>query len=322
MKSSERAGPMANVWWRRISYRRTELRWFSAIALAVMCVAAATGARALLGLIGSTLAFATYFPAVLAATLFGGRVSGLLAIPLSIIAVWGVFIEPVYTFSAITQVQAANFLLFALSSLLVVVLALAHRHTVFDLEDQERSRDLIVHELEHRSKNMLAVMASLINQTVKNSDEADTLIARMRAATDNRDLLDSDGTNASNLRDVLALTVQEPYGRNRVTLSGPEVILNGWHARSLRIVFHELTTNAVKYGALSLPSGSIAIDWTMTGKQLAIVWQESGGPKVSAPTKFNFGSKLISITLKQMKASFEPEFAEKGYCYRITMTMS
>ena len=311
---------MVKVWWRRISYRRAELGWFSAAALAVACVAAATATRALLGiLIGSTLAFATFFPAVLVAALFGGRKAGFISIPLSIVAVWWAFVEPAYTFGMISAVQGANFVLFALSSLLVVVLALAHRRIVFDLEDQERSRDLLIHELEHRSKNLLAVIASLVNQTVKDTDEADTLIARMRAAADNRDLLDDPSGHEMDLRVLLATTVQEPYGRQRIALSGPEIILNGWHARSLRIVFHELTTNAVKYGALSNADGRIEIDWTRSGRALAIVWRESGGPKVAAPTKFNFGSKLITVTLKQMNATFEPTFAETGYCYRIEL---
>jgi two-component sensor histidine kinase len=123
------------------------------------------------------------------------------------------------------------------------------------------------------------------------------------------------------LREFLTTTVCEPYGQDRVVLTGPDVRLNGREARSLRIVFHEMTTNAVKYGALSEPNGRISIDWSIEDDKLVIVWCERDGPKVSAPNKFNFGSKLINLTLKQMKAELEPTFAETGYCYRISFAL-
>jgi two-component sensor histidine kinase len=286
-----------------------------------VCVAVAVFARALLGLIGSTLYFATFFPAVLICSLIGGRTPGLLAIPLSIIAVWWAFIPPAYAFGPLNPVNLANFVLFALSSLLVVWLAVRHRRNVFALEDREQQRELLVHEIEHRGKNMLAVMTSLVQQTVKDKDVAETLINRMRIAADNRDLLHDPSDNAMSLRDLLTATVCEPYGQDRVVLTGPDVQLNGREARSLRIVFHEMTTNAVKYGALSEPNGRISIDWSNEADKLVIVWCEHDGPKVSAPNKFNFGSKLINVTLKQMNAELEPTFAETGYCYRISFAL-
>ncbi len=307
-------------WWRSL-YRRVEPGFAGSLALAVACVAVATLARALLGLIGSTLYFATFFPAILVCALIGGRTPGLLAIPLSIVAVWWAFIPPVYSFGPLTPVTLSNFVLFGLSSLFVVWLAVRHRRTVFELQDRDQQRELLVHEIEHRGKNMLAVMTSLVQQTVKDKDEADTLINRMRIAADNRDLLHDPSDNAMSLRDVLTAAVCEPYGQDRVVLTGPDVRLNGHEARSLRIVFHEMTTNAVKYGALSEPSGQISIDWSIEGDRLAIVWCERDGPKVSAPNKFNFGSKLINVTLKQINAVLEPTFAETGYCYRISFAL-
>ena len=168
---------MVKVWWRRISYRRAELGWFGAVMFAAGCVLAAAVARVLLGLAGSTLPFATFFPAVLAAALFGGRIAGLISIPMSVIVVWWAFVEPYYEFGKITSIQAANFFLFTISSLLVVALAIAHRQIVFDLDDQERSRELLFNEFEHRSKNMLAIMTSLVRQTVTDKDQ--TQVAKL-----------------------------------------------------------------------------------------------------------------------------------------------
>ena len=309
---------MVKVWWRRITYRRADLGWFSAIVFAAVCVFAAALARIALGLVGSTLPFATFFPAVLVAALCGGRVAGLVAIPMSIVIVWWAFVEPLYEFAKITDVQAANFVLFTLSSLLVVALAFAHRKIVFDLEDQERSRELLFAEIEHRSKNILAVMTSLVNQTVADKAEAQTLIERMRVVADNHDLLEDGDGAPTDLRDLFVASVQKPYGGKRIELTGPDVELNADRARSLRLVFHEMATNAVKYGALSDAKGRIKIDWSVNAGVLTINWSEQDGPKVAAPAKYNFGSKLINATLKQMRATLEPTFAETGYCYRIS----
>lgn len=305
------------VWW-RFPYRRVEPGIWGSLALALACVAVAVVARILLGLIGSTLYFAAFFPAVLICSLIGGRLPGMLAIPLSIIAVWWAFIPPLFGFGPLSPVDIANFVLFGLSSILVVELSVKHRGNVFALEDRERQRELLVSELEHRSKNMLAVVTALIRQTVKDKDVADTLINRMRVAADNHDLLDGAAGSATTLRELLSAVVQDSYGTTRIALNGPDVPLTGQQARSLRIVFHEMTTNAVKYGALSDPAGRIDIAWSLNGPMLSILWSENGGPRVSAPTRFNFGSKLINVTLTQMSAEPEPSFAETGYRYRIS----
>jgi two-component sensor histidine kinase len=309
---------MVKVWWRRIKYRRAELGWFGAVVFALACVVAAALARVLLGLVGSTLPFATFFPAVLIAALIGGRIAGLIAIPMSMIVVWWAFFEPFYEFGKITPTQAANFILFGVSSLLVVTLAIMHRQIVFDLEDQERSRELLFSEIEHRSKNVLAVMTSLVNQTIADKDAAQTLIERMRVVADNHDLLDGNSAVPVDLRALLVATVQKPYGGKRIVLTGPDVELSADRARSLRLVFHEMATNAVKYGALSEPGGKIRIDWSADTETLTINWCEQDGPKVSTPAKYNFGSRLITTTLKQMNAKLEPTFAETGYRYRIS----
>jgi two-component sensor histidine kinase len=307
-------------WWRSL-YRRVEPGLTGSLALAVACVAVAIVARILLGQIGTTLYFATFFPAILICALIGGRVAGLLAIPLSILVVWWAFIPPLYSFGPINSVTLANFILFGLSSLLVVWFAVRHRRTVFELQDRDQQRELLVNEIEHRGKNMLAVVTSLVRQTVQDKDVADTLINRIRIASDNRDLLHDPAEDAMSLRELLETTVCGSYGQDRVALTGPDVRLNGREARNLRIVFHEMTTNAVKYGALSEPGGRISIAWFIEDDKLAIVWREHDGPKVSAPTKFNFGSKLINLTLRQINAELEPTFSETGYCYRITFAL-
>jgi two-component sensor histidine kinase len=115
--------------------------------------------------------------------------------------------------------------------------------------------------------------------------------------------------------------MQRPYG-HRVILSGPKVALAAKQAQALRLMFHEMTTNALKYGALSDVNGTVSVDWQIADSMLIIAWCEHDGPKVAAPAKYNFGSKLISSMISQLRAKFEPTFAETGYCYRISVPLS
>jgi len=304
--------------WRQLFLQRIDLGLPASVALCVVCVALAAVARMLLGVLGPTLPFATFFPAVLICALFGGLFAGVLSVVLSILTVWWVFTEPAFTFALPDRVHLANFILFALSGLLVAVLALVHRQLLFAVEAKERERRLLVGEIEHRSKNILAVVASLIHQTVKDKEVADTLIKRVCAVADTNGLLDDTGTEAASLRALFVTGVVRPHGAERIELNGPEVQLSAKHARALRLVVHELATNALKYGALSQPDGRIKVDWRIDdGDRIRIDWCELDGPKVAAPAKHNFGSRLILATLKQIDAEFTPEFPETGYRYRI-----
>ena len=304
--------------WRQLFLRRTNLGLAASVALCLACVALAAGARLLMGVLGPTLPFATFFPAVLVASLFGGLFAGILATVLSILTVWWAFTEPLFTFAPLDHVHLANFVLFGLSGLLVVALALVHRQLLFAVEAKERERQLLVGEIEHRSRNVLAVITSLIHQTVKDKDVADTLIKRMCAVADTNGLLDDTGTEATSLRALFVAGVAQPHGAGRIELNGPDIQLSARQARALQLVIHELATNALKYGALSVPDGKIKVDWRIAdGGKVALDWRELDGPKVAAPDKHNFGSKLILATLKQIGAEFTPDFPETGYCYSI-----
>ena len=142
--------------WLRIFDRRVDLGWSASIVLAAICVGVATVARVVLGEIFSTnLTFATYFPAVLVVALFGGMVAGLLSIGLSIIVIWWAIMAPVYEFAPLTNTQISNLVVFALSTLLTVLLAAKYRAQLAALERAERernevaqARDLSEHQLQ------------------------------------------------------------------------------------------------------------------------------------------------------------------------------
>jgi two-component sensor histidine kinase len=307
-------------WWQRLAGLRVELGWPASISLTLICVALATVLRMIVGeLLGPTLPFATYFPAVLGAALWGGFWSGLITIALSIVIAWLAILPPAFEFNSLTVTDTANFALFAASSLLIVWLALVHRRVVRRLEEQEKGRALLVGEVQHRGRNILTVVEMLVRQTIDDQEKGATLINRIRAIASTQEFFDASDNRTMELRDLFSEELL-PYD-SQFALTGPPVQLTPTLARNLRLVFHEMATNALKHGALSNTEGRVAIDWKLEQEQVEINWREIDGPKTSPPTNYNFGSRLITRTLRQLNASFEPTFAQSGYCYRLVVPL-
>ncbi|MFN3354160.1 MAG: hypothetical protein ACK4Z5_11175, partial [Brevundimonas sp.] len=118
----------------------------------------------------------------------------------------------------------------------------------------------------------------------------------------------------ASLREVL-LHETEAHGPARILLNGPAVDLPPSTALSLGMIFHELATNAAKYGALSRSEGRVFVDWSLhdqADRKLRILWQERGGPAAQAPTRRGFGARLIERNVKhdlagELKVSYQPE---------------
>ncbi|WP_445503033.1 PAS domain S-box protein [Microvirga sp. G4-2] len=163
----------------------------------------------------------------------------------------------------------------------------------------ERLQDLLVHELNHRVKNVLATVQALARQTF-GSGQWDTTAresfeARLLAMSKAHDLLMRENWKGAELSQVVAEALA-PYQRDRFEIGGPSLRLSPSVALALNLALHELATNAAKYGALSNASGRIAIAWEIQPgdpPHLLLRWQESGGPPVSPPTRKGFGSRLI-----------------------------
>jgi len=138
-------GARVNEWLRRISQSRTNRGWPASLAIALVCVLLATAVRLIFGwLIGPTLPFATYFPAIMVAALVGGSVAGIIAIVASVIVVWWTFTPPFFEFNPLTLQQLADIALFGFSAGLIVWLAVVYRNLLRALEDHETQRQLLV----------------------------------------------------------------------------------------------------------------------------------------------------------------------------------
>ncbi len=189
-------------------------------------------------------------------------------------------------------------------------------------ESDARQR-LLTHELEHRIKNILAMVSAIASQTLRTDDidvARDAFLARMRALAKAHDLLTETRWTDSSLRAVVeAALAPHVEDTNRVSISGPELKLTPKMALSLALAVNELATNAAKYGALSNVDGRVSIDWTVDqpgdGEADTVTWrwQESGGPPVTPPRRRGFGTVLITRVLaSDFGGDVSIDYAEVG----------
>ncbi len=163
-------------------------------------------------------------------------------------------------------------------------------------------QQLMINELNHRVKNTLFTVQSLARQSLGRPADTPGLTAfneRIMALARAHDLLTQSVWAGADLKEILEETL-EPY-LDRTVLAGPPAALTPNAALALSMVFHELGTNAVKYGALSAPEGTVTVVWHVDPgalHRLTLHWEERGGPTVSPPARKGFGSRLIAASLK------------------------
>ncbi|WP_245477276.1 sensor histidine kinase [Bradyrhizobium guangzhouense] len=193
-----------------------------------------------------------------------------------------------------------------------------------DVTSEHMAREalnLINEELKHRVKNTLAVLSAVASQTFRDaSSKADLEKYQERLGAFGRahDLLTAANWAAAPLRDVVGAALS-PYrtGEGRIAVSGPSLVVKSRQALALSLAIHELATNALKYGALSVTSGRVSVTWTSEqdsgAPKFVFVWQEFGGPPVSEPAGVGFGSRLISRVLKDdFRGSVEVSYGSTG----------
>jgi two-component sensor histidine kinase len=285
------------------------------LGFAAFCLALATVARWGLSLIRPELAFAPYFPAVLFATAFGGFRVGLAT------AAVGGLLGAVVAFGQAPADSARVLLLliYLLVSGLIIwgaahyrSIASHHREISRRLIEEETYRKLIVDELQHRLKNKLSTIHAVMHQVLHNQPQIWASIdGRIRALSATDDLIARADGNGCDLRELL-LSELGPYGHVRFTLNGEPQFLPAKLAVSLALIFHELATNAVKYGAFSSPRGLLQVSWSVTGDRLSLVWDENEGPPIGAVGEAGFGTKLLNAALRPFDGSTETAFLRSG----------
>ena len=193
-------------------------------------------------------------------------------------------------------------------------------HDVTDVVMAAERQKLMIDELNHRVKNTLATVQSIAIQTARSHLDPRTFAegfqARLLALSHTHDLLTRSHWEGADLGDILQHETAA-HGVHRVTLNGPPIALEPAAALSFGMIFHELATNAAKYGALSAPDGRVLVDWTVAnqaGRTLHLTWREVGGPPVRPPEGRGFGSRLIERNVRHdLAGEVKLDYASDGF---------
>jgi PAS domain S-box-containing protein len=178
--------------------------------------------------------------------------------------------------------------------------------TFVDLTERkqmEAQQQVLNHELAHRVKNTLAIVQSIVSQTLRGAatprDAIESIDQRLAALANAHAILMRAPLGNAAIMEVIesAVALHRPEPQ-RIQISGPRIDLGSKAALSITMALHELCTNAAKYGALSSDAGSVRIEWSVTGgaadPSFQLTWKEQGGPHVTPPQRRGFGSRLIS----------------------------
>ncbi len=179
----------------------------------------------------------------------------------------------------------------------------------FDITDSKRAEQLqtlMSHEVEHRAKNALAVVSSLLHMTKaeRPEDFVRSLDGRVSALSKTMGLLGKGRWQGASLRDMVESELEpfrlaEHSGGARIVMAGPPVTVGVDAAQPISMALHELATNAAKYGALSVVAGRVSVTWWTDDQRVHIRWEERGGPVLDGePPMSGFGSRLLTILLE------------------------
>ena len=191
---------------------------------------------------------------------------------------------------------------------------------VTDRKVEEKQRQMVAEEVAHRLRNTMAVVNSIVSLTARAASSAaefkNALLGRFAAISRTNESLIRHSWNNASLRELIESELG-PYQceDGRIVLEGPDIAIDREVAVALALVFHELATNASKYGALSTPTGRIEVRWRATVSEkrwLELKWQETGGPVVSPPTRRGFGTELISKSLRGHQGEAELTYLAAG----------
>ena len=172
---------------------------------------------------------------------------------------------------------------------------------VTDRKEAEERQVLLAREVDHRARNALAVIQSIIRLTRATSvDEyVQAIEGRIKALARAHTLLSDSRWNGADLATLVADELAPYRGGDKIQCKGPDISLQPATAQGLALALHELATNAAKHGALSSPAGKVKLDWDLQPDALTLHWVENGGPVIGAPSTRNFGLKVIVASIEQ-----------------------
>jgi two-component sensor histidine kinase len=293
-----------------------------AYAFTMFCIAVAAAVRWAAGLwFEGIVPFATFFPAVLLAALVGGIGPGILAAITGGIIGWRLFLAPPMAFFPLKPGQVISLIAYLITCLILVWAAEHYRRLTKRLEDEQKFRELAVEELAHRLKNKVATIQSIVSLRLREDPQArDEIVNCLGALRETDDLIIAAQGKGARIGDILSAELR-PYDVARRSIEGPEILLSPKLALTMALLFHELATNAAKYGALSHSVGKISVRWSYSVPWLNVEWSESGGPPVTMPNHRGFGTRLFLRALEQFGGKVEATFASTGLICELSVPL-
>lgn len=286
-----------------------------ALGFAVFCLALGTATRWGLAQIRPDVFFTPYFPAVLFATMLGGYRIGIVTALAG--GALGVFVN--FTSATADSARLVLLIIYAAVSALTIwgvehyrAIAARQRDISKRLIEEEEYRKLVVDELQHRLKNKLSTVHAVLRQVLANQPQVwDSVDKRIRALSSADDLIARVDGKGCDIRDLLRAELG-PYGHVRFNLNGDPLFLPAKLAVSLALIFHELATNAGKYGAFASLRGFLQVSWTVSEDRLSLTWDETEGLPVEKIGQPGFGTKLLNAALRPFDGKTEITYLKTG----------
>jgi two-component sensor histidine kinase len=270
--------------------------------------------------VSSDLRFAVYLPAILATGLLAGVPAAIgAAVASTVIIFWG-FMPPHFVFKRPSETDQIDLVLNAVPYAITVYFAYLCRVVLTRLRRSELNNRILAKELEHRGRNLYSIIQVIVKKTlVHDPDSAERLFGRLRSIQYANELLTGKAASVS----IKELLFKEfaAYGHRRLQTNGPDFDVVPEHARHLILLFHELTTNAAKYGALSSADGRVYVEWQQVGDRVVLTWKESGGPLISTSEREGFGSQLIAACVRALDGSIRQFFMTEGFACSMNLRL-
>jgi two-component sensor histidine kinase len=189
-------------------------------------------------------------------------------------------------------------------------------------------QEVLTHEMSHRVKNLFSLMAGMVRMSRRGAtsvdDLTDKLVGRITALSDAHALVRrqfGDSAPATTMAEIID-RILRPYGQSRWSIRGPALPVGEKATNSLALIFHELATNAAKYGAFSSEDGSVAVEWTTDDSDVALSWQEAGGPVAGPPAATGFGTRLIEATVQGDNGAIDYQWRTEGLTVQVRLPLS
>jgi two-component sensor histidine kinase len=188
------------------------------------------------------------------------------------------------------------------------------------------AKDMLLAETHHRMKNLMAVVRALASQTQAKDRTGEqykeAFMGRFKAVADAQDLL-SLNVAETELAAIVGKSLEHVASPRAALSPGPSVKIPAARVLPLTMILHELTTNALKYGALSVPEGIVRASWNTERHddqaRVVLDWREEGGPVASPPSRKGFGTRMIEFSAREMGGEVAVEFAPAGLHVRLTL---